>query len=426
MSRRVLLISQYHPELVRGGAQQICYELFTALQDTEIEPILLASARYDSSPALFKPGAIITGFDGRKDEYLFLSGNYDAEFHRNLEPARLEIFERFIRDIAPNVIHFHHFSHYGLEYLAAARKYLNETGGRLIFTVHEFLAVCLADGQMVRTFNKSPCDRASSVRCHQCFPQKPPEYFSMRKMWFDHHFAMVDTFVATSLFSRQRYVEWGIPPEKMIHIPAGHHRLEQPFAKPTTPSDPRMKRNRFAFFGQLIDSKGLLVLFDAVRALRESGFDDFTLDVFGDNLRFATAEFRNEFEAFFAEEKQIGKFGVQRVRFRGSYEVGEVGRLMENVDWAVFPSKWVETFMMVISEAFAFGKPIICSDIGVMAERVDDNVTGLHFRVGRSDSLAAVMLRAVNEPDLWDRLTVNIKPPPTAEFGARRHIELCY
>jgi hypothetical protein len=29
---KVLLISVYHPELVRGGAQQICYELFKGLQ----------------------------------------------------------------------------------------------------------------------------------------------------------------------------------------------------------------------------------------------------------------------------------------------------------------------------------------------------------------------------------------------------------
>ena len=63
---RVLLISLYHPELVRGGAQQVCYELFQGLQDQPgVTPILLASvdAGY---PALYKAGARITGFDGRR------------------------------------------------------------------------------------------------------------------------------------------------------------------------------------------------------------------------------------------------------------------------------------------------------------------------------------------------------------------------
>jgi glycosyltransferase involved in cell wall biosynthesis len=313
-----------------------------------------------------------------------------------------------------------------MEYFAAARKYLNGTGGRMIFTLHEFLAICLADGHMARTFNKSPCDRASSVRCHQCFPHKTPEFFSIRRMWFQHHFDMVDTFVATSLFGRQRYVEWGIPAEKIVHIPAGHRKLGQLDTTPAAMSDARTKRNRFAFFGQLIDCKGLLVLFDAVRIMRGSGSDDFTLDVYGANLDCASAEFRREFEAFWAEEKRASNGGMQRIRLNGAYEVSDLARLMADVDWVVVPSRWGETFMMVISEAFAFGKPVICSNIGVMVERVRDNETGLHFVVGSSNSLAAAMTRAMTEDALWERLSGNIEPPPTAEISAQRHIELCY
>jgi len=426
MSRKVLLVSLYHPELFRGGSQQICYELFLALQKTDLEPILLASTQYDLTPALFKPGAVITGFDGQKNEFLFLSAGYDHDWHRNRDPLRLEVFETFLRDVAPDIIHFHHFLTFGMEYLAAARKFLNGTGGQLIFTLHEFLAICFADGHMARTFNKSPCERASSVRCHQCFPNRTPEFFSLRRMWIKHHFDMVDTFVATSLFGRQKYLEWGIPSEKLVHIPAGHRSLGQTHATPTVTGDAGKKRNRFAFFGQLIDSKGLLVLFDAVRIIRSSGLNDFSLDVYGANLNFASADFRREFEAFWAAEKQTTNSDMQRLRLHGMYEMSDLARLMADVDWVVVPSRWGETFMMVISEAFAFGKPVICSNIGVMVERVRDNVTGLHFVVGSSESLAAVMIRAMTEKDLWHRLSASIEPPPTAEVSAQQHIDLCY
>src|SRR5439155_5977570 len=63
--KTVLLVSLFHPELVRGGAQQVCYELFEGLRDDpEYRPVLLASidATY---PALYKSGARITGFDER-------------------------------------------------------------------------------------------------------------------------------------------------------------------------------------------------------------------------------------------------------------------------------------------------------------------------------------------------------------------------
>ncbi len=426
MPRRILLVSLYHPELLRGGSQQICYEMFRALQKTDWEPILLASTQEDLTPALFKPGAVITGFDGRKNEFLFLSGGYDHAWHRNRDPIRLEAFETFLRDVAPDVIHFHHFMTYGMEYIAAARKYLNGTGGKLIFTLHEFLAICMADGHMARTFNKAPCEQASSVRCHQCFPSRTPEFFSLRRMWIKHHFDMVDMFVATSMFARQKYIEWGIPAERLVHIPAGHRDLAQPRATSSVAVSGGKKRNRFAFFGQLIDSKGLLVLFDAVKIVRSAGFEDFALDIHGSNLTFGSADFQEKFASFWEEERERSNAGAQRLRLRGMYEVSDLAQIMTDVDWVVVPSNWGETFVMVISESFAFGKPVICSNIGVMAERVRDSVTGLHFAVGDSDSLAAVMIRAMTEENLWVRLSANIEPPPTAEMSVQQHMELCY
>jgi hypothetical protein len=69
---KVLIVSLHHPELMRGGAQQIAYELFQGLQNEPgIEPVLLASTD-DAYPALYKAGACITGFDQRPNEFLYL------------------------------------------------------------------------------------------------------------------------------------------------------------------------------------------------------------------------------------------------------------------------------------------------------------------------------------------------------------------
>jgi len=64
----------------------------------------------------------------------------------------------------------------------------------------------------------------------------------------------------------------------------------------------------------------------------------------------------------------------------------------------------------VIAESFQNGRPLICSDIGGMAEKVDDGVNGLHFRVGNPASLAEVMQRAATSTGLWDRLCAGIPP----------------
>src|ERR1700723_4025703 len=70
---KILLLSPFHPELMKGGAQQVCYELFEGLKDVpDIEPILLAAVD-ESFGFLFKSGAHITGFDGRENEFIYLS-----------------------------------------------------------------------------------------------------------------------------------------------------------------------------------------------------------------------------------------------------------------------------------------------------------------------------------------------------------------
>ena len=157
--KTVLLISLFHPELVRGGAQQVCYELFEGLrEDPAYRPILLASID-DTYPALYKSGARITGFDGRPDEFLFLSRGYDHWWHRLSEPLLLETFADFLGQIRPDVVHFHHFMTYGVELISLTRRVLPEA--RIVFTFHEFLAICNAHGHMVRPFDKSLCLQAS-------------------------------------------------------------------------------------------------------------------------------------------------------------------------------------------------------------------------------------------------------------------------
>jgi glycosyltransferase involved in cell wall biosynthesis len=64
----------------------------------------------------------------------------------------------------------------------------------------------------------------------------------------------------------------------------------------------------------------------------------------------------------------------------------------------------------VIQEAFAHRRPVICSDVGGMAEKVTDGVDGLHFRVGDAESLAMTIRRAVATPGLWERLRDGITP----------------
>ena len=108
----------------------------------------------------------------------------------------------------------------------------------------------------------------------------------------------------------------------------------------------------------------------------------------------------------------------------GRYASHELPRLMEQTDWVVVPSRWWENSPLVIQEAFGHGRPVICSDIGGMAEKVIHGVNGLHFHVGDSVSLAETIRTAVADEGLWGRLRDQISPPHGMEEHTHRLEEM--
>jgi glycosyltransferase involved in cell wall biosynthesis len=404
--QKVLLVSLFHPELLRGGAQQICYELFEGLkEEADLETTLLASVTHDRYPALFKSGARITGFDGREGEFLFLTQEYDYWWHKTSSPFMIEAFAEFLEMVQPDVVHFHHFFTYGIDLITLTRRVLPNC--RIIFTFHEFMSICAADGQMVRRTDKSLCSQASQVRCHQCFPERAPEEFLVRKMWFQAHLEHVDAFTCPSHFMIEHYVRWGIPRDKIHHVTNGQRTYGDPATLPVSTGP----KNRFGFFGQLVDNKGVHILLRAVQILRSEGFSDFTVEINGDNLQYASPSIRDEITEFLAAERNL-PLGEQIVFNNGSYHVDELQSRMSRVDWCIVPSTWWEIFGLVISEAWMFKRPVICSNVGGPAERIRHDEFGLHFQVGDPRSLARAIHRACTEEGLWQRLSSALPSPP--------------
>jgi glycosyltransferase involved in cell wall biosynthesis len=227
----------------------------------------------------------------------------------------------------------------------------------------------------------------------------------MRKRFIQSHFRQVDLFLAPSRFLRDRYIDWGIPAERIRFEEYGRRRAE-----PEPPAERQGPRDRFGFFGQINRFKGINVLLEAMSRLREG--TSVELRVHGANLELQTDEFQEEF----AERLEAAGEGT---RLEGRYEHRDLPSLMAGIDWVVVPSVWWENSPLVIQEAFQYGRPVICSDIGGMAEKVDHEVNGLHFRAGDPASLARTLERASTDPGLWKRLREGIRPI----YALEDHIE---
>jgi glycosyltransferase involved in cell wall biosynthesis len=77
----------------------------------------------------------------------------------------------------------------------------------------------------------------------------------------------------------------------------------------------------------------------------------------------------------------------------------DVARVLAALDVLVCPSDH-EPFGMIVLEALAAGRPVVASDSGGPAEILEDGKSGLLFRTGDPEALAAALLEVLEDPSL--------------------------
>ena len=394
--RKVLYVSHNHPAVRPGGAEAYALELYEAMRASdEFEPFFVARSGPPVS-TMSRPheGTLFTTVNEDSNQYFFYTDFSSFDWFYGTSPSKevyTKYFHEFLVAYQPDIVHFQHTLFFGYDLIRHTKNVLPNAS--IVYTLHEYLPICHRQGQMVRTEhrNEELCHESSPRRCHECFPEISPQAFFMRKRFIQSHLSLVDLFLAPSHFLLERYVEWGIPREKIRYEEYGRQATYW-----RRDSEDERPRNRIGFFGQFNYFKGVHVLLEAMKILVEDGCDAH-LWLHGANLELQPEEFRNKLESLVEET-------AENVTLVGRYDHANLSKLMANVDWVVVPSIWWENSPLVIQEAFLHGRPVICSDIGGMAEKVTDGVNGLHFRVGDPDSLADTLRRAVGSPDLWKTL----------------------
>ncbi|MCR6631662.1 MAG: glycosyltransferase family 4 protein [Magnetospirillum sp.] len=405
---RVLFIAHNHPSLHPGGSEIFAHDLFAAMKASgAVEAMFLACTNNVHREQ--KPGTNFQTVGRSADEVMLWAGHFD---HFTLSQVDLHgivpDLTQLLQSFRPDVVHFHHALLIGVEALFLVRRLLPSC--RIVFTLHDYYAICANHGQMVRAGGMELCGEASPDACGKCFPAISADKFVLREKHLKTLFSLVDQFIAPSEFLRQRYIAWGLEADRIAVIRNGRPGwAPQPLRK-----SPDGKRNVFGYFGNLSPFKGVNVALEAARLLQAEGLD-FQLLING-----GTPFQSDEFKAEFAERLKAAQPAAQHL---GPYRAAEMAALMGAVDWVVMPSVWWENAPLVIQEAFQHMRPVLCSGIGGMAEAVLHNASGLHFRVGDPRSLADAMRRAMTEEGLWERLLAGLPQVPTMAETAAAHLD---
>ena len=408
---RILCIVHNHPALHAGGTEIFAHELFEELNRSgSAEAFFLAAT--NELHRQRRPGTAFQTIDRAANEMLLWAGHFDLfnVTQVDIEGTFIELAE-LLQSFRPDIVHFQHVLLFGIDALAVVRKVCPHA--RIVLTLHDYYPICHRDGIMLKAESDALCERASPGACHRCFPDRSPAAFRLREINLKHHLRLADRLLAPSSFLRERYVAWGIEPAR-IEVMRNGRKLAPPV--PPRALEPGGMRNSFALFGNISPSKGTLVALNAARQLAHAGGPDFSLAING-SPAFQGEAFKEDFQAALAALGPIVQYG-------GKYVAADVPARMRDVDWVIVPSIWWENAPLVIEEAFHNRRPVICSALGGMAERVSDGIDGLLFEPGNSASLMRAMQRAKSEPALWQRLSDAITPVRSIEQCAADHLDL--
>jgi len=378
---RVLLV---HNRYQQRGGEDVVFDAELALlreRGHEVEALVVDNAEIAERRSL--PQSIALG----------LNTVWSREGHQRVQRA--------VQGFRPQVVHFHNTFHLisPSGYYAAKSE-----GARVVQTLHNFRLLCAS---AILHREGKVCEDCVGRRValpalrHRCFRGSRSATAALVAMQAAHRAAgtwirQVDAFIALTDFACAKFLKAGLPARKLV---------VKPNFLPNDPGRGDARVGNALFVGRLSPEKGIRTLMEAWRL----GGELPKLTIIGDG------PLAGEVRSFTQRHP-----GVEWVGWRSSEEVLTA---MKSAGVLVMPSRWFEGFPRVLVEAYAVGLPVIASDLGSLAELVDEGETGLKFRPDEPQALVEVLRRLEADSPLRRRLADGARRAFETHYTAERHLE---
>ncbi|MFH0702000.1 MAG: glycosyltransferase family 4 protein [bacterium] len=160
----------------------------------------------------------------------------------------------------------------------------------------------------------------------------------------------------------------------------------------------------FLFVGRLTRDKGVNYLLEAMKKL-----PDIELHIAG-----IGDEEKNL-------KKQAEKLNLSNVKFLGFKLGKELEQEYRNCIATILPCNWFEAFGLTIIESFAYGKPVIASDVGGIPEIIENGKNGITFEIGNIDKLANAIKKLYLNNDLAVEMGKNGNAKAKTMYNVQDH-----
>ncbi len=331
-----------------------------------------------------------------------------SKFHHDYYNPVLEThFDNHLEEIKPDIIHVQHLKGLSASFIKVAIK----RNIPIVLTLHDYWFMCNTN-QLLTTSFKRCNGPVHGLKCPTCLIPTLnanvvrglyPLYaflFFIRTIYLKRLLKKVNLIISPSNFLRKKFIEHGIPNEKIIFSDNG---LNTDLLKAH-----KQKFNnklRFAFIGSVMQHKGIHLLIDAFNNLKNGSAE---LLVYGH---------RDYAPIYYKQLQQMAANSA--IKFMGSFDNDQVYDILAEIDVLVVPSIWYENSPITMHEAVLAGVPILASNIGGMAELVERMQSGLLFQVEDVNDLTKKIQQLIDNPPLVKKLKGKAKEVKTIEQNAR-------
>ena len=322
--------------------------------------------------------------------------NYDAE-------NRLR---KLIRDTEPDAVYIlHEVNHLSPSIIRAAKKEV-----RVVHRISDFFMFCpkydfLCENEICEACLHGDYKKAIERKCVKgskagtILRVLAMKLYARTKVFDD-----VDQFICTCEFSKNKLIEGGVPAEKISCVPTF---IDSSKITPCFEND-----KYFLFLGRMAHQKGTIYAIEAMKYLKDT---EYVLKITG---QISDSEEDQKIWKYIQENRLENK-----VVFTGFKHGKELEELISRSTCIVCPAIWYENMPNTVIEAYAYGKPVVASRVGSLAEIVEDGKTGFLFEMRNSKDMAEKLRKFVFEEGLSAQLGKQARALCEERYNTVKHME---
>lgn len=291
--------------------------------------------------------------------------------------------EEFISKKRPDVAHVHNT---WMALSPSIYSAFQKNGIPVVQTLHNYRLLCpnalfFRDNKACEDCMNFPVPLPGII--HKCYRKSMSQTTAVAAMLSYHRFVgtwqrQVDFYIALSESARTKFIQGGLPPEKLV---------VKPNFLPDSNAQPGAVRNHVLYAGRLSPEKGIQTL---GQAWREISLSSIPLYIAGDG----------------PEKEIMLQLSLEKdnVHYLGKLDRVSLDGFIVQSRFVIIPSVCYENFPMSILDAFRLGIPVIASRIGSLVELIRDGETGLLFNPGNAADLAAKVNWLWDHPEESERM----------------------